>query len=88
MKMVVHQHIGMDRHPQASRMFDQEGQQLFAIQVIPTDGLAIIAPLNHMVRMKRYCQSRLSGHGRLEINRNGANQIINRCLTPIIQGRS
>jgi hypothetical protein len=63
MKVVVHDHIGMDRHLEGLRMLEPQGQQALAVSVITHDGLAVIAALDDMVRVSGNGEAGLAGHG-------------------------
>ena len=63
MEMVVHDHVGMDGHLESLRMLLPQPQQALAVGIIAHDGLAVIAALNHMMRIACNGQAGLAGHG-------------------------
>ena len=63
MKMVAHQHIGMDSHVELSGVLQQQVQQGLVIRRRVKNGLAIIAALNDVVRIAGQCKTGKSGHG-------------------------
>ena len=63
MKVVIHEHIAMDSNFQPLGMLKQQVPKALSVRVIPKNGLAIIAPLDHMVGIAGYSQTSLAGHG-------------------------
>ena len=62
MEVVVHDHIGMDGHLEFLSLLQPEFPQTDAIGIVPDNGLAVIAALNHMMWIARKGESRKPGH--------------------------
>jgi hypothetical protein len=52
----------MNSHFENSGLLNQQGPQFPAIGIVPNNGLAIIAPLNDVVRVSGNSETRLAGH--------------------------
>jgi hypothetical protein len=65
MKVVVHDHVGMDGHFEGLRMLLPQRQQTLTVCIIAHDGLAVIASLNDVVGIACNGEAGLAGHRRL-----------------------
>jgi hypothetical protein len=62
MKVVVHDHVGMDGHFESLRMLLPKRQQTLAVGIVAHDGLAVIAALDDVVRVSGNGEAWLAGH--------------------------
>ena len=62
--MVVHQHIGIDRHLVLFGVFTHQFQQHLPVVIGFDDDLAVVAPLDDMVGVASDGEAGQSGHGR------------------------
>jgi hypothetical protein len=50
-KVVIEQYIGIHSDFVPQRLFEPQAVKHFAIGIVQHDGLAIVTPLNHMMRV-------------------------------------
>ena len=62
MKVVVHDHVGMNGHLEGLCVFMPKRQQTLPVGIVTHDGLSVIATLNDMVRIGCNSESGLAGH--------------------------
>jgi hypothetical protein len=68
MKVVVHDHVGMDGHFESLRMLLPQRQQSLTVGIIADDRLAVIAALDDVVRVSGNGEAGLAGHGQTPRN--------------------
>jgi len=64
MEVVVHDHVGMDRHLEGPGMLMPEVQQALAVLVVAHNGLAVVAALDDVVRITSNGEAGQTGHGK------------------------
>ena len=61
-KMIAHEAVGVDLPRGFAARLAERGEKATAVVVIAEDGLAMIAPVHHMVDRTRIFHSELAGH--------------------------